>query len=247
MKMTNSIAKYLFICIVTAISLLFSCGNKQQNAPLIYQDYGDRDSIPYEMWFVTRLFIIKEQIPEIEEIDEVHRELKVKTQRMRDSIIHSYKSGEFYKSMELQHDSLYEKVYKIINEKDINAYFSNFNLYLHPGLGIYVAEEIGFVPAYENVYANLLIRRSHFYMKKDSSLIEKKERNKEITDIDLIYLPEEERNSALYSLVSSYKEGAIHNADILAAYFKEGFYFPKNEKAAKKIEKDVISLLREDE
>lgn len=93
----------------------------------------------------------------------------------------------------------------------------------------YIAEKYGYVSAYLDVFLKL--------SSKSAALSQKHDKNKWPLD----YINDNHRNLALYSLIKSYKAGDYSVIKVLSYYFREGYYFPKNIKAANELD----SLLNE--
>lgn len=248
--------KYIYALIIFTIisSSCYQRNKERKPQPLQFESYNDRnkerkphplqfesynDSVSHGLWYSTIGLIAVEDIPQIKEIDSLENELKIKTQTIRDSIVNSFRSGSYHNSMDLTHDSIYGIVRQIINNKDLkalNAYYDTNDLLWHYGMGLYISEEIGFTPAYYNVY-HFFVRKGRWIYKQKEISPEQIPINKEVRDFYLIFLTESERDLAIYSLIMCFKNGDISHASTLADLFEDGIFLPKNEKVAKKLKR----------
>lgn len=224
--MKKNIKNYFVIIFLIIFS---SCSTKTvDKTNLINKKNIDfQDSIPYDLWYVSLTLVSESEVIQIERIDSEERKLNSKTKTIRDSII---KSIDLNKLPTMSNaDSLLKEAIKTGNLAmyctfTVNNGLLNFELYPY---SMYMGEIYKFTPAYDDVF---------YYFYKLNYILQKNQKVYDEFEYSLNELNENQQNLALYSLIKSYKNGYIDNAKVLAYYFREGLYFPKDIQTANKLD-----------
>lgn len=214
--------------------ILISCEQKKITSTegvktYVIESYNssNQDSLSYELWYETAFLLPESDIPGVPKLDSVLYNLRTHTQVFRDSIIQTIKEGKFSPELS-KNDSLKTLINNIVDNKDFDLYCRSFLNY-YP-LSLILAEEFDFCPAYYHVVWALWLKD-----KTMNRQIEKTNLTK-CDNMRFDHLEINERELALYCLIMSYKKGNIENSKLLACYFREGEYFPKDIATANKLD-----------